>query len=209
MLSGAACGLLLLLGGLAVALAMNAFPRLTLLVLRAVPLLVALFATYKTLVVVVSNVPLCFNTCGLGTLACAVLFSSTSLNPRSSHRPAVRPLCSLPVSGIVGLNYSLVPLLLGDYVEPFLAIVYYDIESHVPFDHATRATRVARFPLAIASTSTLPCFSMYCHHRREPAVSKLLPQGTLLHEHAAVYRHARIHLQHAEYLAAKPSSLVC
>ena len=50
MLNGTACGLLLLLlllllGVLAVALAMNAFPRLALLALGAVPLLVTLLAT--------------------------------------------------------------------------------------------------------------------------------------------------------------------
>ena len=42
--------LLLLLGGLAVALAMNTFPRLALLALTAVPLLVTLIAADKTLV---------------------------------------------------------------------------------------------------------------------------------------------------------------
>ena len=50
MLSGTACGLLVLLvlGGLAVALVMNAFPRLVLLALGAVTLLVTLLATNKT-----------------------------------------------------------------------------------------------------------------------------------------------------------------
>ena len=65
MLSETACGLLLLLllllGSLAVALAMNAFPRLALLHLGAVPLLVTLLATNKTLVVVVPVVSLCFH----------------------------------------------------------------------------------------------------------------------------------------------------
>ena len=50
MLNGTACGLLLLLlvlllGVLAVALAMNAFPRLALLDLGTVPLLMTLLAT--------------------------------------------------------------------------------------------------------------------------------------------------------------------
>ena len=50
MLSGTACGLPLLYGDLAVvALAMDAFPRLTLPSLGAVPLLVTLPATHKTL----------------------------------------------------------------------------------------------------------------------------------------------------------------
>ena len=39
-------------------------------------------------------------------------------------------------------------------------------------------------------------------HVRESAVSKVFSLGTLLHEHAAVYRHARTHLQHAGDLAA-------
>ena len=69
MLSETVCGLLLLYGGLAVALAMDAFLRLTLLALGAVPLLVSLLATYETLVVVVPTVPLCFHTSSLGILA--------------------------------------------------------------------------------------------------------------------------------------------
>ena len=58
MLSGTACGLLLLYRGLAVPLAMDAFPRLTLLALGAVPLLMTLLATHKALLVVVPTVPL-------------------------------------------------------------------------------------------------------------------------------------------------------
>ena len=52
MLSGIACGLLLLLllGGVDVALAVNAFPRFVLLALGAVPLLVSLLVTNETLV---------------------------------------------------------------------------------------------------------------------------------------------------------------
>ena len=45
-------------------------------------------------------------------------------------------------------------------------------------------------------------------HVREPAVSKVFSQGTLLHEHPAVYRHARIHLQHTNDLAPKLHSFV-
>ena len=62
MLSGPACGflrlLLLLLGSLAVALAMNAFPRLALLALRAVQLLVTVLATNETPVISVPTLPL-------------------------------------------------------------------------------------------------------------------------------------------------------
>ena len=77
----------MLLGGLAVALAMNTFPRLALLALGAVQLLVALFATNKTLVVLVSTVSLCFHSSGLGALASVVYVSNIArqLGPRSSH----------------------------------------------------------------------------------------------------------------------------
>ena len=68
MLNGTVCGLLLLYRGLAVALAMDAFPRLALLALGAIPLLAYLLATYETLVVVPTT-PLCFSTSGLGILA--------------------------------------------------------------------------------------------------------------------------------------------
>ena len=66
-------------GGLAVALAMNAFPRLALLALGAVPLLVTLRATNKTLVILVPTVSLCFHSSGLGTLASVVFVSSLAL----------------------------------------------------------------------------------------------------------------------------------
>ena len=83
MLSGTACGLLLLLlvvvGVLAVALAMNAFPRLALLALGAVPSLVTLLATNKTLVVLVPTVLLCFHPSGLGTRASVGFVSSIAL----------------------------------------------------------------------------------------------------------------------------------
>ena len=82
MLSETACGLLLLLlllGGLVVALAMNAFPRFALLALEAVPFVVTLLATNKTLIVIVPTVPLCFHPSGLGTLACVGFVSSIAL----------------------------------------------------------------------------------------------------------------------------------
>ena len=71
--------MLLLLGVLAVALAMNAFPRLALLALGAVPLLVTLLTTNKKLVVLVPTVPLCFHPSGLGTLASVGFVSSIAL----------------------------------------------------------------------------------------------------------------------------------
>ena len=83
MLSGTACGLLLLLllllGVVAVALVMNAFPRPALLALGAVPLLSTLLATNKTLVVLVPTVPLCFHPSGLGILASVGFVSSIAL----------------------------------------------------------------------------------------------------------------------------------
>ena len=71
--------LLLLLGVLAVALAMNAFLRLTVSALGAVLLLVTLLALNKTLVVLVLTVPLCFHSSGLGTLASVVFVRSIAL----------------------------------------------------------------------------------------------------------------------------------
>ena len=65
MFIGTVCGRLLLYGGLAVALAMDAFPRLTLLALGTVPLLVIVLASHRALFVVVPTVPLCFHTAAL------------------------------------------------------------------------------------------------------------------------------------------------
>ena len=68
MLSGVAWGLLLY-RDMAVGLAMDAFPRLTVLALGAAPLLVSLLATYETLVVVVPMILLFFHTSSLGPIA--------------------------------------------------------------------------------------------------------------------------------------------
>ena len=81
MLSGTACGLVLPHGRLAMALAMDAFPRFTLLALGAVFLLVtSLLATHKTLVVVVPAIPLCYYTTTLalsrGSCSSAAISSS-------------------------------------------------------------------------------------------------------------------------------------
>ena len=70
---------LLLFGGLAVVLTMNTFLRLALLALGAVPLLVTLLVTNKTLVILVPTVPLCFHSSGLGTLASVVFVKSIAL----------------------------------------------------------------------------------------------------------------------------------
>ena len=78
MLSRTSCGLLPLLlpGGMAVALARNAFHRLALLALGAVPLLVTLLSTNETLVIIVPTAPPCINPSDLGSLACVLFVSS-------------------------------------------------------------------------------------------------------------------------------------
>ena len=100
MLSETTCGflLLLVLAGVAVALAMNAFLHLGLLPLGADPMLVTLLATKKTLVAVVPAVPLCFHPSGLGPPPC-VVFSGRStvlLGVRGNYRSSVMPFCRFP-----------------------------------------------------------------------------------------------------------------
>ena len=138
MLSGTTCGLLL--GGLAVALAMNAFPRLALLALGAVPLLVTLLATSKTLIFIVPTVPLYFHPSGLDILACIVFVSTTTLQlcPLSSHRSCVTPFCRLRACNIVSLNHSLVASLMVYDVEQCVAVMRYETEYHFPFDLAAK-----------------------------------------------------------------------
>ena len=109
-LSGTVCGVLLLCRGLAVALAMDALPRLNLVTLEAVPLLVSLHATSQTFVVVVPTIPLCLHTSSLGILARVVQISNpVRLGPRSRHRPSVTPFCCSSTFSIFGLDYSFVP----------------------------------------------------------------------------------------------------
>ena len=142
---------------------MDAFSCLTLLALGAIPLLVSLLATCKAIVVVVPAIPLCFHTGSLGILARVVLACSTSLRlgPRNSHRPTVTPFCFLPTFSIIGLNYSLAPLLLGNNVGQRVRVMRYEIETHIPF-HLAAELECGSIPAVIASTSTLPCFSVYC-----------------------------------------------
>ena len=162
MVSGTACELLLLLllGGLSVALAMNAFPCLGLLALGLVPLLVTLLATNRTLVVLVPMDPLYFHPSGLGSLACVVFVSGIALQlgPRRSHRSSVTPSCRLPAYSIVGLNHSLVPSLLVYDVGQCVGVMHY-------------APTSSRFPpcgvlewlysRCCRLYQNLPCFSMY------------------------------------------------
>ena len=109
--SGTACGLLLLLGGLAVALAMDSFRWLTLQALGAVSPLVTLLATHKTLAAVLRTVPICFYTNDLGTHPRVVLPESLlcGLVPAAITDVSVTLICRLRAQSIIGLNYSLVP----------------------------------------------------------------------------------------------------
>ena len=138
MLSGIGCGLLLLLlllGSLAMVLAINAFPLLPLLALGAFPLLVTLLATNNTLVVLERTVLLWFHPSGLGALASVVFVSiiALQLGSRSCHRSIVTSRCRLPACSIAVLNHSLVPSLLVYDVEQCVGVMHYDIESHLPF----------------------------------------------------------------------------
>lgn len=80
-------GLLLLLGGLAVALTMNAFPHPIMLASGAAPPPVTSLATHKALFVTAPAGAFFFHSSGLGTLACVVFSSSTvlRLGPDSSN----------------------------------------------------------------------------------------------------------------------------
>ena len=137
MVSETACELLLLLllGGLSVDLAMNAFPCLALLALGLVPLLVTLLATNETLVVLEPMDPLYFHPSGLGSLARVVFVSGIALQlgPRRSHRSSVTPSCLLPAYSIIGLNHSLVPSLLVYDVEQCVGVMHHAIEPHLAF----------------------------------------------------------------------------
>ena len=82
----------------------------------------------------------------------------------------------------------------------------YEIEPHLPFHLAAKlewlySRRYRLYQHLAMLQRVLPTTGL--HHFREPAVSKVFSQGTLLHEHPVVYRHACIHLQHTEDLAAK------
>ena len=116
MLSGTACGLLLLillLRSLAVALAVHAFLR-HIFLLRVALLRLTLLASNKTLVVFVPMVPLSFHFRGRSTLASLAFVSSSVLllSLHSSHFSTVTPCCRFPACNIVGLNNSFVQSLL-------------------------------------------------------------------------------------------------
>ena len=217
MLSGTACGLLLLLlllGVLAVPLAMKAFLCLTLLALGTVPLLVTLLAANETLVVLVPTISLCVHTGGLGTLASAVFVSSTALQlgSRRSYRSSVTLRCPFPPCSIVGLNHRLVPTLLVYYVEQCLGVMHYEIEPHLTFHLAAKLEwlysgcfRLSQH-LAIHSvycrppgfTTPVSPLSARCFRRACFCMNTLLSTGTL----ASIFNTRKIWRQ-------KSTSLVC
>ena len=81
-----------------------------------------------------------------------------------------------------------------------------EIETHILFI-LCGGTRVARFPPLLPRPAR--CHALACiadrrpHHLREPAVNKVFPQGMFLHEHPVTYRHAPIHREHTQNMAAK------
>ena len=94
MLSGTACGRLLY-GGLVVALAMDAFPRLNLLALGAVALLVAFIDTQNTRCRTDGSSLLSHQHPWHSRMSRALQQHSPRLGVRSSHRTSVTPFCRL------------------------------------------------------------------------------------------------------------------
>ena len=153
------------------AVAVKAFPRLALLALRAVPLLVILLATNKTLLVLVPTVPLSFHSRSLGTLVRSCLSAALpcSLVPAAatdlasrrvaicrsaassasvtawSHRCWSMPLNSASGSCTTRLNLISLPTL--------------------------RRTLSGSISADIAPTSTLPSSSCTTDHRVSPRPS--------------------------------------
>ena len=124
--------------------------------------------------------------------------------PRS-NRSTVPPFFRFLTFSIVSLNFNLVALLLDNKIEqPPGSLI---TTSNRIVLSTLRWNSSGSNPAAMAFTSILPCFGLY---RRpsgsiisvSPDVSKVFPRGTVLNEHPAIYRHARIRLQHTEYLAA-------
>ena len=167
MLNGTACGLLLLLlplllGGLAVALAMNAFPPLSLLALGAVALPGTVLTTNQTLVVTVPTVPLRFNASGLGTLVSS--FWSVAL-PCSLVSAAATDLASCPfavcrraasLASITAWSRRCWSMMLNSASWSCIKRL-----NLISFPFSLRNSS-ASIPAAITSTITLPCLSVYC-----------------------------------------------
>ena len=154
-LSGTVCGMLLLCEGLAVALVNDAFPFLTLLVWGQSYCLCPCFPQTKHSLLSYRRLRSAF------TLA-AVAFSRESCS--SAARPCgLVPAAAidleslrfavLPAFSIIGLNYSLVRLLLGNNVEQRVRVMRYEIETHL-FLTLRRNYSSGSIPAAIVSTST-------------------------------------------------------
>ena len=171
MLSGIACGLLLLLlllGVLAVALAMDAFLRLALQALTAVPLLVTLLATNKTLVVFVPTAPLYFHLSGLCTLAFVVFVSIIALHLgfRNRYRSSVtlRYPCrrAASLASIPALSRCCWSMMLNSASGSCTTRLNLILLSTL------RRNSSGSIPVAIASTSTLPTSACSADHRASP-----------------------------------------
>ena len=121
------------------------------------------------------------------------------LGPRSSHRPSVMPFCCLPTFSIIGLNFSLVPLLLGNIVEKRVRVMRYEVEARL-FFHLAAELEWLDSPRYCLNQYLLPCFSVY--FRPSGLTISGSPLSARYFRKARICRHARIHLQHTEYLAA-------
>ena len=133
-----------------------------------------------------------------------MLVSGTSrlLGPCSSHRHSASLLCRLPTLCTIGLTYGLVSLLLGNNLEQCVKIMRYEIESHIPFNLAAELewlnSRRHRLDQHLAMIlCVLPTVGL--RQLREPAVSKVFPQGTFLHEHSSVYPPLRKSSPHRKF----------
>ena len=180
MLSGTDCGLLLLLlllGGLDVALAVNAFPRLAPLALRAVPLLVILLATNRTLVVLVPTVPLCFHSRSLDTVVRSCLSAALPWNlvpavatDLASSRVAIcRRAASLaPVTAWSRRCWSMMLNSASGSCTTRLNLVSLS---------TLRRTSSGSIPAGIPPTSTLPSSPCTTDHRVSPRPTARCQQG--------------------------------
>ena len=112
----------------------------------------------------------------------------------------------LPACGIVDLSHNLVSSLLVYDVERCVEVMHYEIEPHLVCHleaklewfhyHCCRLYQHLAMPPRVLRTTR-------SHHLREPAVRQVFVQRTLLREHPAAYRYARIRLQHTDDLAPK------
>ena len=161
MMSGIACRLLPLYRDLSVALAMDAFPRLTLLVLGAVPLLVSLLTTYGTLVVVVPTIPRsAFTpetlTSSRETLSSAALLwglvCAAAIDVASLRFDVCRRSASLV--SITAWSRCCLAIMLNNASGSLVSR-----SKRICFS-TLRRNSSGSIPAAIASTSTLPCFSV-------------------------------------------------